>query len=181
MDQKILITKAEREALIEKLVGELPVLRLKLGVSQDELANLLDISRQTYSSLETRKRKMSWSLYLSLILIFYHNAPTRDFITKAGLLPRQLMHLTELDVTSDIPSFLPLAHDDIRNYLDEQAIHAVETVIMMEFARCNNLSGETVIKAFEGSHGREVSEEDRRAHDALARIRAAKKDGGDER
>ena len=60
MDQKILITKAEREALIEKLVGELPLLRLKLGVSQDELANLLDISRQTYSSLETRKRKMSW-------------------------------------------------------------------------------------------------------------------------
>ena len=94
MDQKILITKAEREALIEKLVGELPLLRLKLGVSQDELANLLDISRQTYSSLETRKRKMSWSLYLSLILIFYHNEPTRDFITKAGLLPRQLMHLT---------------------------------------------------------------------------------------
>ena len=91
------------------------------------------------------------------------------------------MHLTEPDVTSDIPSFLPLAHDDIRNYLDEQAIHAVETVIMMEFARCNNLSGETVIKAFEGSRGREVSEEDLRAHDALARIRAGKKDSGDER
>ena len=73
MDIPTRISDMERETLITKLIDELPVLRLKTGLSQDDLAGLLDISRQTYSSMETKKRKMSWSLYLSLILIFYHN------------------------------------------------------------------------------------------------------------
>ena len=72
MENDILMTTNEREKLIARLVDELPVLRLKLGMSQDELANILDVSRQTYSSIETKKRKMSWALFLSLILIFYH-------------------------------------------------------------------------------------------------------------
>ena len=67
------ISDKKREILISKLVDELPVLRTKLALSQDELAGILGISRQTYSSIETKKRKMSWGTFLSLILFFYHN------------------------------------------------------------------------------------------------------------
>ena len=53
------ISDKERSLLISRLVDELPVLRTKLGASQDDLANLIGISRQTYSSIETKRRKMS--------------------------------------------------------------------------------------------------------------------------
>lgn len=64
------LTPDEREELISKLVGELPVLRTRLELSQTELATLIDVSRQTYSAIETRRRKMSWGTFLSLILVF---------------------------------------------------------------------------------------------------------------
>ncbi len=37
-------------------VEELPVLRLRIGISQDELADYVGISRQTLSSIELGKR-----------------------------------------------------------------------------------------------------------------------------
>ena len=67
------ITENAKELLISKLTDELIFLRTKLGLSQDELSNLIGISRQTYSTLETKKRTMSWGTYLSLILIFDNN------------------------------------------------------------------------------------------------------------
>ena len=172
MDNNYIINDREKEKLISKLVDELPLLRLKLGLSQDELASMLDISRQTYCSLETKKRKMSWSIYLSLILIFYHNEATHTFIRKAGLLPQSLLHISEINDSSAIPAFVKLENDDIRNHLDDQAIHAIETVIMMEYARCNNMTGDAVIKAFDGKRLTQVSEQDIRVHSALERIKA---------
>ena len=70
------ITENAKELLISKLMDELIFLRTKLGLSQDELSNLIGISRQTYSTLETKKRTMSWGTYLSLILIFDNNEQT---------------------------------------------------------------------------------------------------------
>lgn len=176
MDIPTRISDMERETLITKLIDELPVLRLKTGLSQDDLAGLLDISRQTYSSMETKKRKMSWSLYLSLILIFYHNDLTRDFVVKAGLLPKKLIQIPDAESSPAISTFVQMENDDIRNHLDEQAIHAIETVIMMEYARCNNMSGDAVIKAFDGKRLTQVSEQDIRARDALERIKAEAED-----
>ena len=48
-----LITKDYKTASIEILVENLPSLRAKIGITQEELANILGISRQTYYSLET--------------------------------------------------------------------------------------------------------------------------------
>ena len=57
-----------KEALVEILTEELPALRAKIGITQEELCAIVGISRQTYSSIETRKRKMSWNTYLSLYI-----------------------------------------------------------------------------------------------------------------
>lgn len=66
-----LITKDYKTASIEILVENLPSLRAKIGITQEELANILGISRQTYYSLETQKEKCPGSptlrLFLSLI------------------------------------------------------------------------------------------------------------------
>ena len=56
-----------RNTIIELLRKELPVLRAKARVSQGEIAEKIGISRQTYSSIETGKREMSWTTFLALI------------------------------------------------------------------------------------------------------------------
>lgn len=162
-----------REQLISRLVDELPVLRTRLGVSQTEIANLIDISRQTYSSIETKKRKMSWDIYLSLILVFDSNKQTHDLIRKEGLFPHSIIKNAEVNTTEQpLSSFVRMDNDDIRNHLDEQAIHAIETVIMVEYARCNNMTGDAVIKAFDGKRLTQITEQDIKARKALENIKA---------
>ena len=71
-----------------------------------------------------------------------------------------------------LSSFKKLTDEDIRSCLDEKAIHAIETVIMVEYARCNNMSSEAVIKAFEGRRVSHTSENTVKAKRALKAIRA---------
>ena len=167
------LSEQERDQLIDRLVTELPVLRTKLGLSQDELAGILDISRQTYSYMETKRRKMSWSIFLALILLFDNNSQTHEFLRKAGLFPEIVFQNDKLNMSDPIlSSFKKLADEDIRSCLDEKAIHAIETVIMVEYARCNNMSSEAVIKAFEGRRVSHTSENTVKAKRALKAIRA---------
>lgn len=57
--------ETEREHLIGCLVDELPVLRTKLSVSQTEIADMIGVSRQTYSSHRNKKKKNDME-YLSI-------------------------------------------------------------------------------------------------------------------
>ncbi|MDO5478955.1 MAG: hypothetical protein Q4G23_07310, partial [Clostridia bacterium] len=40
--------------------------------------------------------------------------------------------------------------ENIVESLDEQAMHTIKTVLMVEYSRCNKMSSEAVIKFFEG-------------------------------
>lgn len=166
------ISEEERTKLINQLVDELPVLRTKLGISQDEMASMLGITRQTYSTIETRRRKMSWAVFLSLILIFDNSEQTHEYIRKSGLFPNKILNRHELTkIGQPISSFVQMDNDDIINHLDEQAIHAIETVILVEYARCNGLSGDAVVKAFDGKRLSQITENDVKATKALKSIK----------
>lgn len=65
-----------KEELIMTLTAELPVLRARLGISQQKAANCIGISRQTYGSIETGIRKMSWTVFMALIALFDMNEAT---------------------------------------------------------------------------------------------------------
>lgn len=58
----------------------LPTLRTYLGISQQELAEYIGVTRQTYCAFEQGKRKMAWSDFLSLFLFFYVNPKTRTIM-----------------------------------------------------------------------------------------------------
>lgn len=83
-------TDADKEKLIKLLMNNLPVLRAKLGISQSEVSSIIGISRQTYSSIETGKRKMTWNVFLSLILFFGCNEGTAVMLDSMGILSPEL-------------------------------------------------------------------------------------------
>lgn len=91
------IQEIDKDQLIGILTEELPVLRAKVGLSQDDLSNIIGISRQTYSSIETKKRKMSWNVYLSLILVFDNNEKTREMLNALGAFPQDLRNALNVD------------------------------------------------------------------------------------
>ncbi len=167
------MSESDRQDLISRFVDELPVLRIKLGMSQDELSSIVGISRQTYSSMETKRRKMSWSVYLSLVLVFDNNEQTHEMLRNEGLFPERICNSSRSgSIGGPLHSFITIENEDIRNHLDDQAIHAIETVVMVEYARCNNIPGEAVIKAFDGRQLTKPVEEDARTQKALNSIKA---------
>ena len=75
----------ERDRLIDILTDELPVLRARLRISQDELSRRIGISRQTYSLIETKKQKMTWVTFMAFIAFFDNNAKTKKMLKDIGL------------------------------------------------------------------------------------------------
>ena len=65
-----------REILIDKMTENLPVLRKKLKLSQENLAKFIGINRYTVMLIETKKRRMTWNTFLSLVLLFDKNEET---------------------------------------------------------------------------------------------------------
>lgn len=86
-----LIDDRYKENCIEMLTENLAPLRAKVGMTQEEIANIIGISRQTYYSIETRKRAMSWSTYLSLIFLYDTNINTHGMIRDLNAYPTELM------------------------------------------------------------------------------------------
>lgn len=80
----------DKDNLIDILTEELPSLRARIGVSQEELSDIVGISRPTYSAIETKKRKMSWNVFLSLLMCFTQNAKTAPVIEAIGAFPEEL-------------------------------------------------------------------------------------------
>ena len=83
-------SEIDKDRLIEVLTEELPSLRAKIGVSQEELSDIVGISRPTYSAIETKKRKMSWNVFLSLLMCFTQNEKTAPIIDSIGAFPDEL-------------------------------------------------------------------------------------------
>lgn len=74
-----------RDILIEKMTENLPVLRKKLKLSQEKLAKFIGSSRYTVMLIETKKRKMTWNTFLSLVLLFDKNEETSILLRALGI------------------------------------------------------------------------------------------------
>ena len=80
----------KREEVVRILTEELPLLKAKLGISQENLCDIVGISRQTYSSIETKKKTMSWGVFMSLLMLFTNNDKTAPIIRITGAFPDDL-------------------------------------------------------------------------------------------
>lgn len=79
-----------REILIEKMADNLPVLRKKLKLSQEGLADIIGSSRYTVMLIETKKRKMTWSTYMALVLLFEKSADTEMLLRAFNIYTEEL-------------------------------------------------------------------------------------------
>lgn len=84
-----------RNTIVELLRKELPVLRAKARISQEDIAEKIGISRQTYSSIETGKREMSWTTFLALIAYFQNNESTKKMIGEINGLSKGIEMIME--------------------------------------------------------------------------------------
>lgn len=82
-----IILDKKREFLKELLRAELQTLRAKAKISQEDLSKMIGISRQTYSEIETGKRKMTWNVFLALLLFYDYNTSTHQMIRTLGIFP----------------------------------------------------------------------------------------------
>lgn len=146
------LNEKEKDRFITALMPELATLRAKAGVSQEELANFVGISRQSYGAFERCSKKMSWSTYLSLILFYDYNTKTHSTIRNIAAFPHELIKRFNDGEYADISADMLFESDitKLLETLDEQAMYAIKTVLMVEYSRCNKMSGEAVIKFFEG-------------------------------
>ena len=101
LDRFGLMNQINKEELIDKFIYELPILRARVDMTQDEVSAMAGLSRQTYSALETRKRKMTWSNFMALLFIFYYNPVTRDEIESSGVFPEELRIIMRTDHRSN--------------------------------------------------------------------------------
>lgn len=73
--------KLDKEKLIHSMTENLPMLRTRLGLTQEDLADKIGLSRSTVVALENRKREMTWNTFLSLVLLFTKNETTNKLLT----------------------------------------------------------------------------------------------------
>ena len=151
---KWLLTDAEKNSFIATLTPHLTILRTKAAISQEEIANLIGVSRQTYGAIERGVRIMSWNTYLSLVLFYDHNQKTHQLMRQLSLFPTELV--VRFNEGTDFSSFemsslLGNKTQDIVEHLDDQALRKIRQTIMLEYARCTKLPSDAVIKSFDGS------------------------------
>jgi len=65
-----------KDKLINNLQENLQMLRIRLNLTQGELAELTGVVRQTIMNFETGKSKMTWNNFLALVFLFTKNEGT---------------------------------------------------------------------------------------------------------
>ena len=145
------LTEEERDKYIDELRNSLSVFRVKAGISQAELCNIVGVSRQTYSAIETGKKKMMWPTYMALVFFFDSIDETREMLRNSPAYPQEiLLRINE----GKSPEHGLFGQNDLNNILqdlDDQAKHSLRTMILVEYARCKKLPGDAVVKAYEGN------------------------------
>lgn len=135
------ISNEKKKEYISRLLPQLSSLRARAGLSQDELAGLVGVSRQTYCMTESASRGMSWNTYLSIIMFFDYNKRTHDLIRSSGAFPEDLFcqfnpgeDRIQENGFGDNPEL-----DLLFSRLDASGKNAVKAALGAEYARCRGL------------------------------------------
>lgn len=82
---------------IENLTNNMVVLRTMLHLSQSDLADLIGLGRQSLVALENKKRRMTWSVFLSLVFVFMQNDETKVLLELFDIYNDELKEIYHID------------------------------------------------------------------------------------
>ena len=68
----------------------MPVFRAKLNISQADLADRIGVTRQSISAFESKQTKMTWSVFLALLMVFIANEEANRLINAMEVYPKEL-------------------------------------------------------------------------------------------
>lgn len=91
MNNKWNIDDEYKKISIEILYDNLAPLRAKLGITQEQLANIIGVSRQTYYSIENGTREMTWTTYLAIVFFFNSVKSTSEMLKELRVYPIDLV------------------------------------------------------------------------------------------
>ena len=83
----------ERQEFMNKMADNLPTLRTKLSMTQEDLAKLIGVSRSTVIMFEKKQRQMTWNTFLSLILVFSKNNETNILLKALEIYTEELENI----------------------------------------------------------------------------------------
>lgn len=79
-----IIQDAKKTLCMIQLINELPVLRARLDISQEEVADRIGVSRQTYNAIEGKRRDMTWNTCIALTTLFASNEKNKTNDANSG-------------------------------------------------------------------------------------------------
>jgi DNA-binding XRE family transcriptional regulator len=125
----------ERERITNELVDMMPMLRARLGISQEVLGNRIGATRQAIIYVETKKRPLTWNMFLSLMFVFFVDVRTRPFLITAGIASEELSEMVfgdakMLEKAADTP-------ESNRIKLDEAQDVTISKILLPESAKSN--------------------------------------------
>lgn len=102
---KWVIPESMQDEYISNLTKMLSGLRDLMGINQSDIAKMIGVSRQTYSAIETGRRKMSWATYLSLVLLFVCDKATSTLFQNSEAFPVRIIEQINSDFSNNGFSF----------------------------------------------------------------------------
>lgn len=87
------ISKERKNELIRQLTPVLKLLRVRADITQEKLANIIGLSRQTYSQIETGNKLMTWNTYLSLIFFYNSVDETSKLLVALEVYPKEFFRI----------------------------------------------------------------------------------------
>lgn len=76
--------------LTAELSKDLAPLRMLVGMSVEETADILGVSAEMYQQLENGSREASWDQYMTILFLYHYNMRTTDIVDNLGLYPNSL-------------------------------------------------------------------------------------------
>lgn len=80
----------DMEWLVKEMGNDLTPLRLLIGLTPEEMGNIIGMSSAMYRQIENGSRDLTWDQYMSALFMFHYNMRTADIVSSLGLYPDSL-------------------------------------------------------------------------------------------
>lgn len=85
----------DKQLYIDRLTDNLPMLRAKIGLTQKNLADILGVSSYTVLAIEKKQRKMTWNMFLSILLVCLSNKDVKKILCTLDIYSEELIDYIE--------------------------------------------------------------------------------------